>query len=155
MRIRCFCLLMVLAAPAGAQVLNYDSVFESPTLTGDWNGTRTRLEDRGIQLGADEILDLLGNPRGGQSQGAVLEGRFEVFANVDLEKTLGWAGAIFHVNAYQIHGTGRTQQDIGNLVAASNIESAPATRLFDLWVQQSFFDDAVSLRLGQLAADDE
>jgi porin len=155
MRVRCFLLLMALAAPASAQVLNYDSVFESPTLTGDWNGARTRLEDQGIQLGADEILDLLGNPRGGQSQGASLEGRFEVFANIDLGKTLGWPGAIFHVNAYQIHGTSQTRQDIGNLVAASNIESAPATRLFDLWVQQSFFNDAVSLRLGQLAADDE
>jgi len=155
MRGRCFCLLMILAAPAGAQVLNYDNVFERPTLTGDWNGARMKLEDRGIQLGADEILDLLGNPRGGQSQGIALEGRFEVFATVDLEKTLGWPGAIFHANAYQIHGTGRSQQDIGNLVTASNIETTPTTRLFDLWVQKSFFDDAVSLRLGQLAADDE
>jgi porin len=155
MRGRCFCLLMALATPAGAQVLNYDSVFESPTLTGNWNGARTRLEDQGIQLGADEILDLLGNPRGGQAQGTVLEGRFEVFANIDLDKVLGWSGAIFHANAYQIHGTGQTRQNIGNLVTASNIESAPTTRLFDLWVQQSFFDDAVSLRLGQLAADDE
>jgi porin len=155
MRGVCLCLLMALAVPAGAQVLNYDSVFERPNLTGDWNGARTRLEDRGIQLGADEILDLLGNPRGGQSQGTALEGRFEIFANVDLGKALDWPGAIFHANAYQIHGTGQTRQNIGNLVTASNIETAPATRLFDLWVQQSFFDDAVSLRLGELAADDE
>jgi porin len=155
MRARCFGLLMILAAPAGAEVLNYDSVFESPTLTGDWNGARTRLEERGVQLGADEIVDLLGNPRGGDSRGTVLEGRLEAFATVDLDKALGWPGAIFHANAYQIHGTGQTRRDIGNLVAASNIEAAPTTRLFDLWVQQSFLDEAVSLRLGQLAADDE
>ncbi len=148
-------LLLALAAPARAQVLNYDNVFEQPTLTGDWGGARTRLEERGIQLGADEIVDVLGNPQGGARQGAIFEGRFEVFANVDLAKSLDWSGAIFHVNAYQIHGQGLTSHDIGNLVTVSNIESTSATRIFDLWLQQSLFDDAVSVRVGQLAADDE
>jgi porin len=148
-------LFLLLALPAHAQVLNYDAVFQQPNLTGDWGGARTRLENQGIQLGADEILDVLGNPRGGTGQGAVVEGRFEVFANIDLAKTLGWQGAIFHANAYQIHGQGLTSHDIANLVTVSNIESVPATRLFDLWVQQSLFEDAVSVRVGQLAADDE
>ena len=43
---------LLLALPARAQVLNYDTVFEQPTLTGDWDGIRGRLEDQGIQLAA-------------------------------------------------------------------------------------------------------
>ena len=147
--------VLLLALPARAQVLNYDAVFEQPTLTGDWGGVRTRLEDQGIQLGGDEIAETLGNPEGGPRQGWVGEGRFEVFANLDLGKLLDWQGAIFHANAYQIHGAGLTSHYLGNLVTVSNIESRPGTRLFDLWVQQSLLDDALSLRVGQLAADDE
>ena len=100
---------LLLALPARAQVLNYDAVFEQPTLTGDWGGARARLEDKGIQLGGDEIAETLGNPEGGPRQGWVGEGRFELFANLDLGKLLDWHGAIFHANAYQIHGAGRTR----------------------------------------------
>jgi carbohydrate-selective porin OprB len=41
--------LLLIVAPAQAQVLNYDEIFKSPNLTGDWGGERPRLEDQGIQ----------------------------------------------------------------------------------------------------------
>jgi porin len=155
MRVRgAIVILLSLVLPAQAQVLNYD-IFQAPSLTGDWSGARAHLEGEGIQLGGDEILEVLGNPNSGRKQGAVAEGRFELFANIDLQKTLGWSGAIFHANAYQIHGQGLSSHDLGNLLTVSNIEARPATGLFALWVQQSLFDDTVSLRIGQIAADDE
>src|SRR6185437_5874992 len=80
LKMRCLAgliLALLLALPVQAQVLNYDAVFEQPTLTGDWGGARTRLEDQGIQLGGDEIAEILGNPQGGSRQGWVGEGRFE------------------------------------------------------------------------------
>jgi porin len=141
--------------PARAEVLTYDAIFKSPTLTGDWNGARGRLEDAGLQLGGDEILEALANPSAGKKRGAVAEGRFELFANVDLGKAFGWQGAILHANAYQIHGEGLTAHELGNLLTVSNIEAAPATRLFTLWLQQSLAGDTISLRIGQIAADDE
>jgi porin len=147
-------ILILLALPANAQVLNYD-IFKSPNLTGDLGGERTKLEDAGLQLGGDEIFETLGNLDGGLRQGAIGEGRLEVFANVDMAKTFGLSGLIFHANAYQIHGEGLTGHDLGNLITVSNIEAPPSTRLFDLWLQQSLFNDSVSLRLGQIAADDE
>ena len=47
---------LTLAIPAQAQVLNYEDVFQSPTLTGTWNGERTKLEEKGIQLGGQTGL---------------------------------------------------------------------------------------------------
>ena len=155
MRKRLALLAVLLAMPAQAQVLNYDEIFQRPNLTGDWGGARSGLEDKGIQLGGDEILETLGNVNSGMRRGAVVEGRLEVFANVDMAKALGMPGLIFHANAYQIHGQGLTSHDLGNLITVSNIEAPPATKLFDLWLQQSLFDDTVSLRIGQIAADDE
>jgi porin len=142
--------MLAAACPARAADL-----FQQETLTGDWLGARTALEDRGILLGADEIFDALANPAGGRRQGAAFEGRFEVFANIDLDAAMGWRGGILHANAYQIHGRGLSADDVGNLLTVGNIGATPATRLFGLWLQQSFFHDAVSVRAGQIAADDE
>src|ERR1700677_3796309 len=148
-------LFLLIALPTQAQVLNYDEIFKSPNLTGDWGGARPKLEDQGIQLGGDEIFETLGNLDGGAPQGATGEGRLELFANIDLAKAFGLSGLIFHANAYQIHGEGLTSHYLGNLITVSNIEAPPSTTLFDLWFQQSLFDDTVSLRVGQIAADDE
>src|SRR5215210_5470595 len=40
-------------------------------------------------------------------------------------------------------------------MTASGIEALPSTRLYELWLEQKFFDDKVALRAGQLAADTE
>jgi porin len=147
--------LVLIGLPARAQVLNYAEIFKSPNLTGDWGGVRPWLEDTGLQLGGDEIFETLGNTNGGVRHGTIGEGRLELFANVDMAKAFGLSGLIFHANAYQIHGEGLTSHNLGNLITVSNIEAQPSTRLFDLWFQQSLFDDTVSLRVGQIAADDE
>lgn len=147
---------LLLAAPARADDLPHpDDLMHRSTLLGDWDETRTQWEQDGVQLGGDEILETLGNPRGGHDQGAVVEGRLELFANIDLGKTIGWSDAILHANAYQIHGQGLTSHNLDNLITVSNIEAEPATRLFSLWVQQSLHGDAVSIRFGEIAADDE
>jgi porin len=136
------------AAPAAG-------LLDQESLTGDWFGYRKRLEDAGIQLGGDEIVETLGNPIGGVRQGAVIDGRWEIFANLDLEKLFDWDGVLLHANAYQIHGRGLTGNDVGNLLTVSNIEADRSTRLFTLWLQKEFFAQALSVRAGQLAADDE
>lgn len=125
------------------------------TLTGDWGGWRSSLEERGLQLGAASIDEALGNPLGGVRQGAIYDGRLELFLNVDFERLLGWSGATFHANAYQIHGRGLSGNDLDNLLLVSNIEADRSTRLFDLWIEQEFFDRKVSVRAGRLGADDE
>ena len=125
------------------------------TLTGDWGGARTRLSDTGIALGLNYIGEAQDNLSGGISRGALAEGRLELFVDLDLEKIVGWQGAAIHANAYNLHGRGLTPGKLGNLLDVSNIEATPTTRLFTLWLQQELFDDALSIRAGQLAADDE
>ena len=130
--------------------------WERDLLTGDWGGLRTDWESHGVQLGANDIGEILGNLTGGARRGAIYEGRLEVLLNLDLEKIAGWSGATVHANAYQIHGRGLSANDLGNnLLVASNIEAERATRLFDLWLEQHLWTNLVSVRIGQLAADDE
>jgi porin len=44
---------------------------------------------------------------------------------------------------------------VDNLTTVSGIEALPATRLFELWLEQSLFNDALSIKLGQVSADTE
>lgn len=125
-------------------------------LTGDWGGLRTSLRDAGLELGVTYIGEGLGNPAGGVKRGAIYEGRLEMSLDIDLAKAIGWDGALIHANAYQIHGRGLSAKDLGNnFLVASSIEALRSSRLFDLWFQQELFDRRVSVRAGQIAADDE
>lgn len=125
-------------------------------LTGDWGGLRTDWENHGVLLGSDYIGETLGNPTGGVHQGAIYEGRLELFITLDLEKIAGWSGATVHANAYQIHGRGLSANNLGNnILIASGIEASRSTRLFDLWLEQQLWNNMVAVRIGQLAADDE
>jgi porin len=155
-----FALICLSAAAGHAQdVPDMDdiatNIFQQETLLGHSIATRKTLEDKGVSLGADEIFDTLGNPTGGDKQGLAFEGRFELFASIDLQKALGLDGLLFHVNAYQIHGNGLSADDVGNLLTVSNIGAKSSTRLFGLWLQKSLYNDTLSIRAGQLAADDE
>jgi porin len=144
------------AAQEAAPPSHGGGLWQRDALAGDWGGARDRLEGAGIRLGASSIDEALGNASGGVRQGVVYEGRLELSATIDLAKAVAWDGATLHANAYQIRGRGLGADKLGsNLLPPSNIEATRATRLFDLWLEQGLANGAFSLRVGQLAADDE
>ena len=132
-----------------------DGLFEQPTPTGDWAGMRTTLKDAGIDLNANDTSEMLANPVGGIKQTTIYEGLLTMTLNLDLEKLVSWPGATIYGEAYQINGRGLSRSALGNLLVVSNIEALPGARLNDLWFQQELLDRQLSLRIGQIAIDDE
>jgi porin len=131
-------------------------IWSADSLLGNWGGVRDRFADHGVILAADSIDEVLGVASGGLRTGAAYNGRVEIEATIDLGKALGWTGATFHANAYWTHGSGLSASGLlSSHMAASNIEAVPSIRLFDLWVEQLLFDGKLSIRAGQIAADDE
>jgi len=122
---------------------------------GDLWGVRTALEKAGVTFSLTYIGETLGNATGGTRRGAIYEGRLDTQLDVDLDKLLGWQGASFHTNFYQIHGHGLSRYYLNNLLVAGGIEALPTTRLFELWLEQKFLDGQFTIRAGQLAADSE
>ncbi len=143
--------LELIDAPALAQ----GSLFEQDMLTGDWGGARKQLVDAGVQFGVTDIAETLSNPVGGIRQLTIYDGLVTASLDLDLDKLVKWPDATFHVDGYQISGRGLSQNAIGNLLTVSGIEALASTRLHDLWLQQQFLDSKVSLRIGQIALDDE
>lgn len=153
---------LLIAAPL-APALAQDAARPEPpaglwsrdALSGDWDGLRPVLAAHGFTFAFNYTAEALGNPRGGERQIGVYLGRLEMTFEADLEKAFGWPGATFHVTGYQIHGRGLSANALANLLAASGIEATASSRLFTVWLEQAWADKKISLRIGQLAADDE
>ena len=112
------------------------------------------LFDLGYNLQFSYFADGLANPTGGVKQGAAYEGLLYMVLDADLAKIAELDGLSFRINAYQIHGRQLSAYNIFNLAPVDSIEARPATRLFELWVEQKF-GDLASIRVGQLSADNQ
>ena len=129
--------------------------FERDSPLPDPAGRRAKLTAHGIDLGVIYTGESFGNPLGGYRQGAVYDGLLTVGLDVDFGKLAGWKGLTLHVLAYDPHGTSGTDRYVHDLGRFSNIDAFDSFHLFELWLQASFFDNVVNLRVGQVAADAE
>jgi porin len=137
--------------PVAAQ----EGFFERDSLTGDWGGVRKQWEDAGVAFGITDVSETLSNPTGGVRQLSIYQGLLDASLNLDLDKLLTWPDATFYIDGYWISGEGLSRNAIGNLLAVSSIEALASTRLHDMWLQQEFIDHQASMRVGQIAIDDE
>ncbi len=133
------------------------SIWEQETLTGDWGGARTALKEKsGIDITLNYIGETFAVLSGGVNRQASYERRLEFSVDTDLQKLVGWTGASTHFTVYQIHNGGHTvAENVGSIADPSNIDALPTTRLFTAWFQQGVTDGPFSIRIGQIAADDE
>ncbi|MFD2142712.1 carbohydrate porin [Ancylobacter oerskovii] len=133
--------------------ISWDQLLARQTLTGDWNGSRTALEQKGLTFTLTQTSDFLGNPSGGIRQAAAYDGVFMPELDIDLEKLMGWHGGSVHVAGYAIQGHGLSQYDIGNLLTVTSVEAPAGGRLGELWFQQELLGDALAVKVGRLLAD--
>ncbi|MFH0302573.1 carbohydrate porin [Bradyrhizobium sp. 31Argb] len=116
---------------------------------------RDRLADAGYQFSLTYIGEGLANVSGGMRTGAIYTGRLDLGTTIDLEKVMGWTGATFHANMFQIHGDGLSRSYIGNLMLVSGVEALSSTRLYELWIEQQPLGGKLAVRVGQQASDVE
>ena len=148
--------IAVCSAPAKAEQDAPADFWHRDTLTGDWGGLRTALVEQGITITATYTGEVFSNVQGGMKRGSSYDGLFLPQVDVDLEKLLGWQGATFRASMIQGHGPSISQGWVGNFLGASStVVIPPATRLYNLWLQQNLFNDVLSIRAGMMNVDAE
>ena len=125
------------------------------TLFGDAGGVRTSLGAYGLSVGLQESDEVFGNTSGGIHRGAAYDGMTLFGLGLDTAKTFGWQGGTFNVSALQLHGRSISADNLGALQAVSGNEADRATRLWELWYQQSLFGGRADIKIGQQAFDQE
>jgi porin len=136
------------------------SLWDRETLTGDWGGARSRLAAKGVEFAAVYTGECLANVQGGARTGALYQGLVRMDANLDIEKAGGWEGGVFHASGLWIQGSeDNARNDIAGMTGEkflepSNISAFDTVRLYELWLEQSFLEERLSIRGGQLALDE-
>ncbi|MBN9247239.1 MAG: carbohydrate porin, partial [Hyphomicrobium sp.] len=119
-----------------------------------YDAARASLAASGIRYGLNYTGEYYNVTSGGLSRGSTYNGLVETYVDIDLEKLVGWKGAVIHANAYYIHGIGPSTKT-GSIFAVSNLEGLETVRLDELWLEQSLLDDKLKVKLGAIAADTE
>lgn len=146
-------------SPAHAQTASSSSAaptdfWDRSNLLGDMGGLRPALGNYGITLSVNDTETLLGNPSGGVKQGATMQGLTTATLQMDTGKAFGLQGGTFNVSALQIHGRSFSPYYLDTLQTSNGTEADNATRLWELWYDQSF-GSALDIKLGQQSIDQE
>lgn len=123
--------------------------------TGDWIGTRTGLQDLGVEIfGGYNYTLQSALSRSGRTDW-IYSGLLDFGVHLDLEKSIGWTGASVQTTWIWIHGNTIEESLRDDLMISSDLAGFETFRMLDLWFQQNILDDKISLRIGQFTADTE
>lgn len=125
------------------------------TLLGDWGGGREKISDQGFDFTVQYIGEVAGNVSGGVRRGTVYNGLVNLAGDVDFDKLAGWRGGAFHAAMLYPHGRSLTDKYVHDLFTLSNLDASDDVHLFELWLEQKFLGEQLSLRVGQMAVDQE
>ncbi|MFL9963700.1 carbohydrate porin [Paraburkholderia sediminicola] len=137
------------------QTSQWTGFWNREQMLGDMGGLRPWLGKYGVTFSLTETSEVLANLRGGLARGADYDGLTTAAVQMDTQKAFGLPGGLFNVSALQIHGANLSANKLGTLNTASGIEADDATRLWELWYQQSFLNKRVDVKIGQQSIDQE
>ncbi|MGA0531925.1 carbohydrate porin [Hansschlegelia sp. KR7-227] len=146
----------LLAAPAGAAEDDEadPSILDGVPAFAGLAAGRDALAEQGFRISGFYFSDPRGNLSGGLDKGWTYSGLFKIGVDVDAKTVFGIEGGRLHADMLQIHGRDVSEEHVGNLLSANDIGARPTTRLFELYWDQEV-SDRLSVRLGQMAADEE
>jgi len=139
--IRKLILTFLLALPVSPAMADGD------TLTGDWNGARKRMAEKGVSLDISYIGDYGTNLSGGASTGSTYLDDTLIELGIDGDK-MGMNGAGFHFSVLGNQGqTPSPSTMVGDAQGVSNIEAPNKWQLYEAWYEQKF-SERFSTKLG-------
>jgi len=141
--------LLLCMLPAAAQQASDGGWLSRPTLTGDWGGSRTQLQDDGVTLRAHWTTESAGNVSGGKYQTARYTQQLDAGADFDLDKLWGVPDAKIQFTVTDRRGRSLTNDALGNMFSVQELYGAGQNfRLAELNWQQDFLDHKVTMQLG-------
>lgn len=130
----------------------FDNLVDSPTLTGDWGGSRSRLEASGVKLTGEYVSETMGLVSGGLKHGARYAQQVRLGATFDLETLLDEADAgTVQLTINDRRGHSASQDLVGNRLPVQEIYGGLYTRLSELSYARSLFTDDLNVKLGWMA----
>ena len=141
------CLLLSTAPAAFATEAEKDPYADN--LLNNWGGARTKLADKGIDITVEYKADVWNLAAGGLKKGSNYIDNLDVKFALDGEKLFGLKGNKALVYFINNNGSSPNASRVGSAQGIDNIEVATnAFKLYELWDEQSFLDDKLSILVG-------
>lgn len=121
------------------------------TLTGDWNGARTRLAAAGVTFRGDYVSETFANVKGGLERGNAYAQQLRLGVDLDMARMADWPGATLHLTLNDRRGTGISSDYIGNRLPVQEAYGGQYTRLSEASYEQNLADGRLNLRFGFFA----
>jgi len=127
-----------------------------PSLTGEWNGRRTKLRDKGIEIIPSLIWDDTWNLHGGKKNSGkgIIEYNFDLKLWIHSEPLFHYSGGTLLAEFTCHHGRSPSHIDVGSFMHIDTIEAPPFNALYALWYKQEFQDDRYWFLVGKSDAYD-
>jgi porin len=131
---------------------DFSSMSTSKYFFGDWNGERTRLEEKGVTFDLGYGGEAAHNYSGGTKEITRYTDQWKLGAAFDLQKLWGWTGATFKVVVTDRNGNDiGADAHIGNNQLIQEVYGRGQTwHLTVFALEQKFFDDRLTWKLGRL-----
>lgn len=114
------------------------------TITGDWGGKRSGMEEAGYTFEAVYTGEGFINTSGGIDEDTGYLDNFDVTLEIDAEQAFGWNGATLFV--YGLVNNGDDPSGfVGDAQGTSNIEQDETAKLYEAWINQQFGDNLAVL----------
>lgn len=146
--------LFLLIGFCGSNIFSQTNIFKQETLTGNWGGLRTDLEDNGIELTFSYTGEVFSNVSGGIRNKTEYLDNVNLQATLSLDKIMGWKNAQLFIYGLGNSG-GMPVENSGAVQGISNIETYNTWKLYEFWLEQSFLNDKLSLLFGMFDLNSE
>src|SRR5262245_49074549 len=125
--------------PCGSSMTK-PNVVRPASLTGDWGGDRSWLDDHGVTPGGNYAPEIFASPQTDQPR-YVIAGLMVLSLDLGLDKLIADGLGSIHVVGLGIHGKGLSEQ-IKDIYGVSNNVAQDDVRLFEAWIEQPITDAA-------------
>ena len=122
---------------------------------GSMSGLRTELFDAGVEPFLFYTSIFSGNPVGGIRQGATYVDDFYFGANLLPQRLIGWEGAKLTITGVNRDGPGLTENYVHSRYDVQQTVGGQTIFFYQLFLEQRFWDDKASLKLGRFGASDD
>ncbi len=128
-----------------------DDITTRPYLFGNWGGTRTRLEDKGIKFNFGYTNEAGHNFEGGYRDISRATDQWMGRATLDLDKLWGWHDTSFDIIFTNRNGRNLdTDAGLGNLQQTQELYGrGQTTWLTRMVLERKFFDERLAIKIGR------
>jgi porin len=130
-------------------VADGDTGQKNGVLTGDWDGRRTSLANKGIDIDVIYKFDAISNTSGGAKTGTRSLDNLDIKFSIDGEKLFGSQGTSALIYFLNNNGSQPGATLANDAEGVDNIEVRnPGAKLYEAWIQQNFMKDRLSILAG-------